>query len=156
MLFVPPSWVTQWATFAAVGVAFWRGGTIERLVGAAALANVIWIHTLDVGYGSHLPAELLHDTAAAGMMTALALKSDRYWTLAAASVWVLNVGTEIAQALAPVSVWVYGATELVWYWLFILCLGVGSWRAPRPVRVGRRLGRKAKSARAPAAEVAGQ
>jgi hypothetical protein len=130
MMFVLPSWVTLAATVAVAGLAFVRGGGVERLVGGLALADFLWSRTHHYVYGADMGQELAHDTAVALVMTLIAVRANAYWTLASAAVWVVSAGTEVAQILAPVSRWAYGAAEITWYYLFLASLAWGAWRAP--------------------------
>jgi hypothetical protein len=136
MLFVLPKLVTELATLAVIALAFVRGRSAERLVAGMTLASMAWSLAHGSVYGADLAGELARDAAFAAVVTAIALKSDRYWALAAASVWWVSVVTELVQMIAPVDPWAYGTAELLWWYLSLACLGVGAWRArtPQPSR----------------------
>jgi hypothetical protein len=130
MLFVLPWWVTLIASLVATAAAFARGGRAERLVGALTVAHLIWDHAHHYTYGTGLARALAHDSVAAILMTIVALRVNRYWTVGAASAWLMSAATDIVQMAAPVDAWALGTAQLVWYYVFLLCLGVGAWRTP--------------------------
>jgi hypothetical protein len=132
MLYILPHWVTLTLTLAVVTLALARGGRSERLVAVLTLCNIVWAQTHPAVYGERESVDLVHDTGAAVIMTLIALRSNRWWTLAAASVWWIATATEVAQLIAPVGPWAYGTAELVWWWLFLACLAAGALRRRGP------------------------
>jgi hypothetical protein len=130
MLFVLPKWATVTATLAVVAFGLARGGLAVRIVASLTLLSLSWTSLHHYVYGRHVGVDLALDGAMAAVVTGLALRSKRYWTLAAASVWWVTLATEIAQAVAPVDAWAYGTAELTWWYLSLACLAAGAWRAP--------------------------
>jgi hypothetical protein len=64
------------------------------------------------------------------VFVSLALRSQRTWTLVAASVAIVSSATLVANFLAPVSSWAVGTAVLVWFYAMNLVILVGAWTTP--------------------------
>jgi hypothetical protein len=131
MLFSLPSWATAAVTLAVIVLAVVRGQTTERFVAALTLAMLLWEMLQHPVYGKNTSEGLSHDGLMTLVLTLIALRSKRYWTIAAASVWLVTLATDVAQKMAPIDRWAFGTVELTWWYLFLACLAVGAWRTPR-------------------------
>ncbi|MDB5445568.1 MAG: hypothetical protein JWQ97_885 [Phenylobacterium sp.] len=129
MLFILPVWVTLAVSLVVIGFALARGRRTERLVAALTLADLIWGRLHPHVYGAHPGRELAHDAAQTAILTLIALRSDRYWTLAAASICLVSAGTDVAQMISPVNSWAVGTAQLTWYYAYLAAIAVGAWRA---------------------------
>jgi hypothetical protein len=128
MSFVLPWWVTFSAALAVAALAFLRGGRTERLVATLAVVDVGWAHGQGLVYGERAPWALAHDLLAAAAMSAVALRVNRYWPMAAASALLVSAATALAHMIDPVDGRALGTAQLGWYYMFLGCLAVGSWR----------------------------
>jgi hypothetical protein len=115
--------------FAAVAIAFWRGGWPERLAAlgmvADSIASALLQNTHD--WSRTQWGDLTVDGAYLAMLVWLALKTNRYWPMWAAAFQLLSVLIYLARmadrrvgALAP-----YAAVE-IWSYLILIAIAVGS------------------------------
>lgn len=84
--------------------------------------------------GAHLGQEPLQDLANLAVALVLALRSDKFWPMAAASLALAMVMTETAQHVAHVQTSAYSIAQGVWEVLLDLVLLIGAvnaWRARR-------------------------
>ncbi|MBE7217913.1 MAG: hypothetical protein INR64_05520 [Caulobacteraceae bacterium] len=118
----------------ACGYAFLRGRTPER-VGAAsyggawALTPAVQLYPLSRFQWGVLGV----DVAAAAVLLALALRSDRWWPLLAAALSLLIVVEHFGYAAAPHGLaWAYFAGEEIWGYALLLVFVLGAaLEAPR-------------------------
>jgi hypothetical protein len=128
MPFVLPPAVTMTLTGATVGFALAKGQAVERILAAVALA----IYALPQGvYGQHIGFEISVNALAAPVLVAVALRSDKAWPLAAASIGLVSLATNVAQRFWPVSGWAYGTVCLLWEYLYLAVLAAATWSASR-------------------------
>jgi hypothetical protein len=120
---------------ACCGLAIWRGRTVER-VAAAAMAAAWFASPLVQNDNQTLGPQggvLLVDTLLLLALLALALTSDRWWTMAATAFQglaaVVHLATAIDQQIIPRAYYVAGS--LLSY-LVMGALLVGAWNAGRP------------------------
>lgn len=132
MPFVLPPAVTMTLTGAATGYALAKGQAAERILAAVAIG----IYALPQGvYGQHIGFEIGVNALAAPVLVAVALRSDKPWPLAAASIGLVSLATNVAQMFWPVSSWAYGTVCLVWEYLYLAVLAAATWSASqRPTR----------------------
>ena len=73
------------------------------------------------------------------LLTALALRTERYWPIAAAAFQLLCFVTHIARIVDPgVRAWAYATGQVVWSQLVFWALGVGVlnvWRDSRQLAI---------------------
>jgi len=123
--------------FAAVCTfALWKGGLEERITAASlllgdvvtlALRDRSWQGTQWIGFGV--------DVAFLLIITTIALRSPRYWPLAAAGFQLLGVVTHAARMIDPhVQAWAYITAGVIWTYAVVIALAVGAynrWRERR-------------------------
>jgi len=125
-----------WAVYLAVIVAaaLWRGGWAERTAAVAAVvANVAsaalqdrtdW---LDPQWGV-----LAVDILLLGVLAWIALRSSRYWPLFATAFQLLGVITHVAMMVdRTVNPWAYITAGVIWSYLVMIPLAVGTWNCWR-------------------------
>jgi hypothetical protein len=133
--YVLPAWVGLAITFAVCGSAFWKGGREEQVAAGGLLLS--WIATLilrDPNWGLQWGA-FAADSCLLVLLTAVALRSRRYWPLFAAAFQLLCVIIHIARLIDPgVRAWAYATAQVIFsQWVFF-AVGVGTintWRASR-------------------------
>jgi hypothetical protein len=116
--------------------AFWKGGWSERLVAAgfvtAWLATPIlrdrhWVGTQWAGF--------VIDILFLAVILVVAFRSRRYWPLFAAGFQLLAVLTHTARMIDPgVRAWAYITAGVIWTYLTLFALAVGTysrWREGR-------------------------
>ena len=130
MLPVVPIWVHIAATVAVLAVAVWRGGPLVRWIGLYNLASNNLCFVIGWAFRFSPPFEAAWAALDAAVYLAVALRADRSWTIAAASVAVVNFWTSGLHALSPVSAWAFGTAQLVWFYALNLVIVVAAWRAP--------------------------
>ncbi len=134
----PRAVVSLGVAAAACGYAFLRGGAPERLgagayAGAWALTPAVQLHPL-----ARLQWGVFGvDAAVAAVLLTLALRSDRWWPMAAAAFSLLVVVEHFGYALEPRGfAWAYFVGEEIWSYAVLVVLVVGAWlEAPSPLRL---------------------
>jgi hypothetical protein len=136
-VFALPLWIDWSAPVLVYAFAMLLGSTPERIVGGVGAAgwlcgNVLQPHW----YGQMLPAELAKDLLIFAVVTALALRHDRWWLLAAGSATLLAIATDVAGMIMPVHPWAFGTAMWTWGWIFLAALAAGTWVSWRSGRGG--------------------
>lgn len=134
-----PPWLGLVVLFAVSAAAFLKGGSEERLIAACLLMNVTATVVLRDPSWPHLQwAAFGVDLAQLGVLVGIALRSAKYWPLAAAGFHLLTVLTHIAKMIDPqLHQWAYITAIVIWTYLLIAALAVGTWntwRRPYGVR----------------------
>ncbi|MGH6884268.1 MAG: hypothetical protein ACREFM_25325 [Hypericibacter sp.] len=131
-----PAWFGLALTTAVCGSAFWKGGREEQAAAGAFL--LAWVGTLIVRDPHWLGAQMgafVIDILFLAVLTAIALRSPRYWPIAAAAFQLLAVLTHAARMADPaVRGWAYATASILWTQLVLIAMGVGvfgSWRESR-------------------------
>jgi hypothetical protein len=115
------------------GYAMMRGGMPERLT-ALALAMA---YLLSVGLQSAMPARYAHveigimavDLTLFGVLVALALYADRWWTLWVAAMQGLGAGAHVIKAIDSETIRVvYAILAVAWSYPIVLLLLIGTVR----------------------------
>jgi len=134
-LFTIPTWVFVAMAIAVAALALWKGGWAERAVAAAVLVE--WTTENDVLLHLHPPPwfDIAWDFVILGTCVACALRSSRYWTVAASSFALLETVTSLMHFVPGVGVWAYLSAERVWSALLCVAIvaGVG-WARLAPMR----------------------
>jgi hypothetical protein len=111
-----------------VGAAFWKGGPSERIAAAGFL--VAWFATpLLVGtrHGAPPWISFAIDTLFFLLLLGLALRSGRWWPLAAAAFELLSVLTHVARLIDPgVYKWAYLTADIFWTYLLLATIALGT------------------------------
>lgn len=69
------------------------------------------------------------------VLTAISLRTKRYWPLAAAGFQLLCFVTHVAKMVDPgVRAWAYATAQVIWSQLVVVAIGVGVWNAWREGR----------------------
>ena len=113
----------------ACGFVFYKGGRTERLAAAATVASwAITPFVVSHDWFSPQYALLVINAGYLAILLTLALKSRRYWPMAAAAAMVLDVASQIAFIINP-NIWplafFYG--DVACGWLAIAALVAGTW-----------------------------
>ena len=113
-----------------------RGGREEQLAASGllmswavtiALRDRSWIGTQWSAFGA--------DGCLLLLLTAISLRTKRYWPLAAAGFQLLCVVTHVARTIDPgVRAWAYATAQVIWTQLVFVALGVGVWNTWRDSR----------------------
>lgn len=134
--FVLPAWVGLAITIAVCGGAFWKGGREEQVAAGGLLLS--WVATLilrDPKWVGTQWGAFAADICLLILLTALALRSQRYWPLFAAAFQLLCVVIHVARIIDPgVRAWAYATGQVIFsQWVFF-AVGVGvftHWRRAR-------------------------
>jgi len=129
-LFVIPNWAYTSYGVAVPLLALWRGGWRERAVAAPLLVDFVTESLLDL----HPPdwLDMSWGALILAVCVACALRSNRYWTIAASSFAVLRLVTYFLQFVPGVGLWAYLSAERVWGILLLSSLLAGVWPPARP------------------------
>ena len=133
---VLPPWIGVSIFLAVCAAAIWRGKWEERSVGAAFLAG--WLATLllrDRSWAGTQWGAFGVDLAFLLLVVGVALRSRRYWPMVAAGFQLLAVATHAARILDHhLGMWAYITAGVIWTWLVMATLAVGTynrWRERR-------------------------
>lgn len=128
-----PPWVGLAITVIVCGGAFWKGGREEQITAGGLLLS--WLATLVLRDHRWLGTQwgaFGADTCLFFLLAAIALRSRRYWPLAAAAFQLLCVVTHVARIVDPgVRAWAYATGQVIWTQLVFFALGVGVWNTWR-------------------------
>jgi len=125
-------WISVGFWVAVCVLALVRGGASVRLVATLLLVYLAW-NRLHPFLSDRPPALTFPaDMAATLVMSIVALRSTRYWTLAATSICLVGLGTDLAQMIAPVSGSAFGLAQMMWAYAFVLVLAIAALRTKRP------------------------
>lgn len=115
-----------WAVAAA---AVWFGGRAERAVAAGFV--VAWIATpvvRDPHWDAPQWAGIAIDVLFFVFLSAVALRTRRYWPLFAAAFQLLAVLTHVARIIDPgVRAWAYYTAGIIWTYMTLLALAIGTY-----------------------------
>jgi hypothetical protein len=128
MPLVIPYWIDRSVPVAVYGFALYAGSKPERIITGACLASWVYANVIhQYLYGQNPQYELFHDILMFLLMTAAALRYDRWWLLFAGSLSLLHIATDFAGRILPVYPWTYATAHWTWNWLFVASLGIGTW-----------------------------
>lgn len=124
-----PVWLGPVVLLLVCGAAFLKGGREERLTAAALLANVGATNLLRDQSWPHLQrAEFAADVILLVLFGAIALRTRKFWPLAAAGFQLLSVVTHLAKMIDPaLQQWAYITAIVIWTYLILIALAVGVW-----------------------------
>lgn len=133
MVQIPP-WLLAAVSVLICGLALWRGRTEERLTAGGFLAG--WAATVllrDPSWPTLQWGALAVDTLFLAGLLAISLRTERFWPLAACAFQLLAVLTHIAKSLdSGVQQWAYITAGVIWSYLVLVALAVGTlgaWRS---------------------------
>jgi hypothetical protein len=131
-----PPWVGLAIMVIVCGGAFWKGQRDEQVAaGGLLLAVMVTVLLRDPRWVGPQWGAFIADVCLVLLLTAVALRSRRYWPLFAAAFQLLCVVIHVARIFDPgVHGWAYATGEVIFtQWVFF-AVGVGtinSWRASR-------------------------
>jgi hypothetical protein len=111
-----------------IGAAF-KGGFEERFAVGVVLLDLIFTQIVRDNRvrGVHWP-EFATDTMELAAFLAIAMRSTKYWTLAASACALLGVMTHVvAWVDRRVGTYTYLTAIIVWTWGVMISIGVGVW-----------------------------
>ena len=128
-----PPWLGLAVMFVVCSCAFIRGGLEERLAAGSMLINVTATQVLrDYSWPQVQPAGFIADVLSLVLLLAIALRTPKYWPLAAAAFQLLMVLTHVAKMIDPdLGQWSYVSAIVIWTYLKMIALGVGVWNCWR-------------------------
>ncbi|MFI4949775.1 MAG: hypothetical protein ACHP7A_01920 [Caulobacterales bacterium] len=129
-------WFGVVLTITVCAGAFWKGGREEQQAAAGLLlALAVTLAMRDRTWVGTQWGAFAADVCLFAFLTFIALRSKRYWPLAAAGFQLLGVATHLARTLDPgVRAWAYATGQVIWSQLVFWALAVGvfnTWRARR-------------------------
>ena len=131
-----PPWVGLAIAVIVSGGAFWKGGREEQVAAGGLMLS--WLSTMVLRDPHWIGAQwgaFGADSCLLLLLVGLALRTKRYWPLAAAAFQLLCVVTHIARIVDPgVRAWAYATGQVIWsQWVFF-AVGVGTWNTWRGAR----------------------
>lgn len=128
-----PTWLGFAVMLVVCSGAFIRGGVEERLTAASMLINVSATHVLrDHSWPQVQLAGFVADILSLALLLAIALRSRKFWPLAATAFQFLIVLTHVAKVIDPgLGQWSYMTAIVIWTYLLLIALGVGVWNCWR-------------------------
>jgi hypothetical protein len=115
------------------GGALWKGDWEERLTATVLLANfAISLFMRDNSWPRFQATAFVADLATLGFFLGVALRSTKFWPMGAAAFQLLATLTHVAKMMDPLlHQWAYFTAIIIWTWLILVSLGVGTWNAWR-------------------------
>jgi hypothetical protein len=116
-------------TVVVCGGAFWKGGREEQLAAGGLLLD--WAMTIALRDRSWIGtqwAAFAGDVGLLVILTAISMRTKRYWPLAAAAFELLCVVIHVARTIDPgVRAWAYATAQVIFTQLVVVAIGVGVW-----------------------------
>jgi len=126
-------WFGLALTVVVCGGAFWKGDRETQFAAGGLLMS--WAMTIALRDRSWVGTQwsaFVADTGLFIVLTAISLRTPKYWPLAAAGFQLLCVVTHIARMVDPgVRAWGYATAQVIFTQLMIVAMGVGVWNAWR-------------------------
>jgi hypothetical protein len=131
-----PWWFGLALTAVICGGALLKGGSDERnAAGGLLLSMVVTLALRDRSWAGIQWGAVFADTLLLAFLTAIALRSEKYWPLPAAAFQLLAVITHVARMVDPIfKPWAYATAEVIWTHMLLWTLGIGvfnTWFATR-------------------------
>jgi hypothetical protein len=131
-LFALPALSTSLPMIVFVGVcafAIWKGDEDERLAGAAlAIADIATPFLKDHRWLGPQWGVFAVDMAFFALIVVIAFRTTKYWPIAAAGFQLLGLLTHAAMLIDKgVRAWAYVTAGVIWSYLILIALGVGTW-----------------------------
>jgi hypothetical protein len=131
-----PPWVgISLAVVVCIG-AFWKGGREEQLaIGGVILSWLVTLLLHDPSWAGTQWGAFICDVALLTLISAIAIRTKRFWPLVAAAFQLLCVMIHVARMVDPgVRAWAYATGQVIFTQLFMITVGVGvlnRWRDER-------------------------
>jgi hypothetical protein len=128
-----PPWLGFAVMFAVCSCAFIRGGVEERLTAGGLMTNVAATVVMrDYSWPQLQRAGFIVDILLLVLLLAIAMRTRKFWPLAAAAFQLLAVLTHVAKMIDPdLQQWAYITAIVIWTYLLLIALGVGVWNSWR-------------------------
>jgi hypothetical protein len=125
--------------FSVCLAALWVGGRDERIVSAAQLLNIAGYRLLSISFWSKPEwLVLAADVALMLVLLTLAMRTTRWWLLWGAAFQLLIIVIHVAMIVDPsVRARSYATGTVIWAYLLLIALAVGTWQAWRERREAR-------------------
>ena len=116
--------------------AFWKGSREEQIAAGGLLMSwAVTIALRDRSWAGMQWSAFAADGCLLILLTALSLRTARFWPLAAAAFQLLCVVSHVARIVDPgVRAWAYATAQVIWTQLVFVALGVGVWNTWRQGR----------------------
>ena len=113
--------------------AFWKGSREEQLAaGGVLLSFAITVALRDRSWAGTQWSAFVADVVLLALLTAISLRTTRYWPLVAAAFQLLCVMTHVARMVDPgVRAWAYATGQVIFTQLYMVAVGVGVWNTWR-------------------------
>ncbi len=136
MHFQLPPWIGLAVLFCVFVAALLTGGGEEKAASAALAADVIFTFLLRDRSWPHVQwTEFAFDVLLLALLVGIALRSAKFWPLAAAAFQLLATLTHVAKMVDPkVHQWAYLTAIVIWTYALIATLAVGTWNSWRSKR----------------------
>jgi hypothetical protein len=123
-----PPWLGITLTLLVCGFAIWRGGWEERTAGTAALlSTAITVLLRDNSWPNLQLAAFIADGLLFVVFLILALRTEKYWPLAAAGFQLLAVLTHMAKLVdTQLQQWAYITAQVIWTYLILIAIVTGT------------------------------
>ena len=128
-----PPWLGQLLTFVVCAAAFLKGDVEERLTAGSIVINIAATRVLrDYSWPQVQLGGFGADVLSLVLLLAIALRTHKFWPLAAAAFQLLMVLTHVAKMIDPnLGQWAYITAIVIWTYLLQIALGVGVWNCWR-------------------------
>jgi hypothetical protein len=129
-------WFGVTLTVVVCAGAFWQGGREEQLAaGGLLLSFALTVALRDNSWRGTQWSAVVADSGLLILLTAISLRTKRYWPLAAAAFQLLCVLMHVARMIDPgVRAWAYATGQVIWSQMVFYALGVGVWNTWRQRR----------------------
>jgi hypothetical protein len=133
LYFVLPPQIGLTVLLCVALAAILKGGLEERIVVAGLLANIAVTVLLRIPSGRAVQwAGFAADVLFLLLIVVVALRSAKFWPLAAAAFQLLATITHVAKFVDPnVNRWAYFTAIIIWTYALLIALGVGVWNSWR-------------------------
>lgn len=128
-----PSWLGPTVILLLCCCAFLKGGLEERLTAGSLFINSNVTSVMrDHSWPQVQLAGFVADVLSLVLLLAIALRTRKFWPLAAAAFQLLMVLTHVAKMIDPdIGQWSYITAIVIWTYLLMIALGVGIWNSWR-------------------------
>ncbi|CAN7473419.1 hypothetical protein LJR225_003250 [Phenylobacterium sp. LjRoot225] len=128
-----PPWLGALVAFLVCGAALWKGDLEERLAAAGFLTSLAVTVLLRDNSWPHIQrAIFIADTLLFALLLVIALRTPKFWPMAAAGFQLLAIMTHLAKVMdAGLQQWAYMTAGVIWTYLQLGAVAVGTWNAQR-------------------------
>lgn len=122
-----PPWLGLIIAALVCGAALWKGEFEERMTSCGVLLSLAVTLVFEDRTWPHIQKAIFAaDTALFALLVVLALRAQKYWPMAAASVQLLAVLTHVVKMIDfKLHQWAYITAGVIWTYLLLIALAVG-------------------------------